>query len=253
MMKFILDIGSITRIRSSLFCGLAVWLLSDMAMHAFSVVCFLAFSFAFNDLVDRGMDKDGHPERPLAAGRLQFVHVIILCVSLAVLGLFVAYIYSNSIVWILFCYIGSIIYSWFLKRHVPIVSNLLWVTVVTVAVFYPISLDLIYYVFFWCVLYSHELVLDYRDRHSDSKHCTTPTIPVIFGDLTILLIIGIAIALIVFSFVVSQPAIASLLLVGLLGLLIVCLLFGIEGAFYIFGKFRLFPCYYWVFLIWFFQ
>ncbi len=143
---------------------------------------FLLFSFSFNDWVDADMDKDGHPNRPIPSRRVSEFEAAMLSLGLLVSGLYFSVVYAPDLTE-LFVYacIASGVYSWLLKRHLPLVATPVWTLCVTFMVLTPTAISALGWALFFLVLYTHEVLLDMRDEKSDRIHCTTPSIATLLG------------------------------------------------------------------------
>ncbi|MFM2424080.1 MAG: UbiA prenyltransferase family [Candidatus Parcubacteria bacterium] len=150
--------------------------------HYFIFTLFLLFSFAFNDWVDADMDKDGHPNRPIPSGRVSENEAAVLSFVLLALGIYFSMFYALDLTK-LFVYtcVASVVYSWLLKRHVPLVATPIWTICVTFMVLTPTAISTLGWTLFFLVLYTHEVLLDMRDEKSDRIHCTTPSIATLLG------------------------------------------------------------------------
>ncbi len=170
------------RFGRSVVTALIVLPLSWRLAHYVVFLVFLLLSFAFNDLVDREMDKDGHPDRPLPSGRLMVGEACLISVGLFLVGCCFAYAWAKDLL-LLFVYASgaSAIYSWILKRHVPLMATPLWSLTVTVVVCLPTGMSANGWGIFFFILYIHEVLLDMRDAQADRIHCTTPSIATLLG------------------------------------------------------------------------
>lgn len=178
----ILSSLELMRFGRSVKSALLVLPLSWRVSHYVVFLVFLLFSFAFNDLVDREMDKDGHPERPFPSGRLSAMEAGTISICLLFAGVCFAYVWAEDLLR-LFVYASgaSAVYSWILKRHVPLIATPLWALTVTVVVCLPAGLTMSGWILFFFILYIHEVLLDMRDAHADRMHCTTPSIATLLG------------------------------------------------------------------------
>lgn len=150
--------------------------------HYVIFILFLLFSFAFNDWVDADMDKDGHSNRPIPSGRVSEVEAALLSLGLLVSGVYFSVIYAPDLTKLFVCAcIASGVYSWPLKRHVPLLATPVWTLCVTFMVLTPTTVSMLGWMLFFLVLYTHEVLLDMRDEKSDRIHCTTPSIATLLG------------------------------------------------------------------------
>lgn len=150
--------------------------------HYIIFALFLLFSFAFNDWVDAEMDKDGHPNRPIPSGRLNKIEAAFLSVGLLVFGIYFSATYAPDLTELFpYACITSAIYSWILKRHMPLIATPIWAACVTFMVLTPTTISTLSWFLFFLVLYTHEVLLDIRDEKSDRVHCTTPSIATLLG------------------------------------------------------------------------
>lgn len=150
--------------------------------HYLIFLLFLLFSFAFNDLVDRKMDKDGHPERPLPSGRLNATEATLISAGLLAAGLGFTYWWAYDLFNIFAYTCGlSALYSCMLKRHVPLIATPIWALDVAAITCMPGGRGLLTSVPFFLFLYAHEVLLDMRDEPADRVHCSTPSIATVLG------------------------------------------------------------------------
>ncbi|GEM_PF-6316332 len=170
------------RFGRSMKSALLVLPLSWRVSHYVVFLVFLLFSFAFNDLVDREMDKDGHPERPLPSGRISAMEAGTISLCLLFAGVCFAYVWAEDLLKLFVCASGvSAVYSWILKRHVPLIATPLWALTVTTIVCLPAKITVTGWLVFFLVLYIHEVLLDMRDVEADRIHCSTPSIATLLG------------------------------------------------------------------------
>ena len=170
------------RFKRSVMSACLVLPLSWRFDHYLVFLFFLLFSFAWNDYVDRRMDKDGHPERPLPSGRLSPIEAWVISVGLLGLGFAVCLLWAVDLTE-LFAYscLVSALYSWVLKRHVPLIATPIWSLCVTYMVLLPTDMTMVGWTIFFCILYAHEILLDMRDDVADTIHCATPSIATLLG------------------------------------------------------------------------
>ena len=170
------------RCRRSVMSACLVLPLSWRLDHDVVFLFFLLFSFAWNDYVDRQMDEDGHPERPLPSGRLTPAEAWLISVGLLSVGLFACLTWATDLIE-LFAYgcLVSALYSWSLKRHVPLIATPIWSLCVAYMVLLPTDITTVGWIVFFCILYAHEVLLDMRDDAADAIHCTTPSIATLTG------------------------------------------------------------------------
>lgn len=170
------------RFGRSVITALIVLPLSGRLDHYLVVLFIMLFSFTFNDWVDANMDKDGHPSRPIPSGRISEVEAALVSFGALGSGIYFSTTYAPDLTK-LFAYacIISGVYSWLLKRHLPLVATPIWTLCVTFIVLTPATISTLGWVLFFLVLYTHEVLLDMRDEKSDSIHCSTPSIATFLG------------------------------------------------------------------------
>jgi 4-hydroxybenzoate polyprenyltransferase len=170
------------RFGRSIVTALIVLPITWSLSHYVIFVCFLLFSFAFNDWVDAEMDRDGHPNRPIPSGRVGASEAAVVSFALGASGVYFSINYFPELIK-LFAYacVTSMVYSWIVKRHLPLVATPIWTLCVTFMVLTPATVSTVSWMLFFVVLYTHEVLLDMRDEKSDRIHCTTPSIATLLG------------------------------------------------------------------------
>jgi len=151
--------------------------------HFLIFLCFLLFSFAWNDYVDRHMDTDGHPERPLPSGRIAPIEACLLSGMLFAVGLVICLTWATDLTK-LFTYgcLVSALYSWVLKRHIPLIATPVCSLCMVCMMLYPTDVTVVVWIFLFIAHYIHEILLDMRDDTADAIHCTTPSITTLLGE-----------------------------------------------------------------------
>ncbi len=180
------------RFGRSIIGALIVFPLTWRIDHYVVFLFFLLFSYAWNDFVDQDMDQDGHPNRPIPSGRISSTEALLLSLVLLSVGGFYSAVKMPDMLQIygLFCFLSAI-YSWPLKRHLPLIATPVWTISVVSMALWPSDITVVGWLIFFVALYTHEFLLDVRDMESDRTHCTTPSLAVILGERSWYLVLGL--------------------------------------------------------------
>ena len=176
-----------TRFIKSVLISLILLLFSNSFTYSLIFLSFLCFSFLFNDIIDFYYNKDKycHPKRPLPSGKISIKLAFIYTILLLSLTIIFSIYYSHEI--ILFMLICSVLYSYFLKKYIPLFATIFWVFIVTFGFLYINNPDITIYITTFLIFYSREIILDLRDVKTDLIYCETKSLPAIIKDNTYIL------------------------------------------------------------------
>ncbi len=177
-----------TRFYKSVFFCVLLLIVSESLTYTAGGLFFLLYSFAFNDWTDAEKDIQGHPERAIPSGKITqtqglYISLILLIIGV---GIFVAFS-SEFIIGIASMYVLSTAYSLFFKPYIPVFATILWCTSISILLLQTISQDITDYIAVILLMYSYEIMLDFRDKDTDKLFCKTPTIANLFGKYSLLI------------------------------------------------------------------
>lgn len=179
------SIMKIVRFWDSFMAAILAGVFSQSIFQAIIVFCFLTFSFAINDAFDflSGKDDKCHPNRPLPQRQIAVPQVMAVAVVLSFIPISMTVVFQHdALPIILSCFVGSVLYSFALKRYAPSIATVGWCVLVSVIFLFQAEKGLEYYVIFVAYFYAREILLDLRDVHADNVHCYTPSLPSLIGE-----------------------------------------------------------------------
>ncbi len=184
-MKIILGFFQTTRFIKSIVVAIFLTLALTDIHYGIGVLIFLMFSFSFNDWVDAHKDAIGHPNRAIPSGKLTSRQAFGMSSGLFIVGLgWTVFYLSEYAVGFYAVYFFSVLYSYVLKPDIPVLATPVWSLTIAILFIQPFSFNLVFYLATALIVYSYELLLDYRDRESDKKFCKTRTLASILGKNT---------------------------------------------------------------------
>lgn len=184
-MKIISGFIQTTRFIKSLGIGLLLYFFSSSIYYGVAVLLFLLFSFAFNDWVDAPKDSIGHPNRAIPSGKITRQLALYFSTGVLIAGLAWSFIFLEEYALsFTVLYFLSITYSFFLKPNAPILATPIWSSAIAILFVQPFTKNISTYVAVGILVYSYELLLDYRDRKADKEFCKTPTLANVLGKYT---------------------------------------------------------------------
>ncbi len=174
-----------TRFIKSLGVGLLLSFFSSSIYYGMGALLFLLFSFAFNDWVDAPKDSIGHANRAIPSGKITRQQAFYISAGLLIVGVGWSTLFlGEHVLAFAVIYLFSIFYSFFLKPNIPILATPVWSSAIAILFIQPFTQDSLMYIAVASLVYSYELLLDYRDRQADREFCKTPTLANVLGKHT---------------------------------------------------------------------
>lgn len=181
-MDRIIGFVQMTRLAKSVVGTVLLAAASGSIVYGVAALLFLLFSFAFNDWVDAPKDAVGHPHRAIPSGKLTRNEAFGIWLTLFVFGIAWAalflqeYLLSFAVI-----YLFSVAYSFHLKPFVPVLATPVWSAAIAILFVQPFTQNILFFLAAGALMYSYELMLDYRDRRADKEFCATPTAANLLG------------------------------------------------------------------------